>query len=85
MADGEVRVTLDDESLRRLAEAAKAAGRPVEGYAADLILVGLSVDDDWAADVAAVAEAERTGQWHTVEDAMAAFDEALEAHFKSKS
>jgi predicted transcriptional regulator len=84
MADGELTLKLDDETARRLQAAAEAAGRPVGDYAADLIAVGLEPDDDWAEDVRIAEEVDRTGVSYSLEEAMAHFDEAVEAHLAAK-
>lgn len=76
MADGELTLKLDDDTLRRLAEAAGAAGQAVEAYAADLIGSRLA-EDDFAEELARVAEFRRTGQSISVEEAMAHFDDEL--------
>jgi predicted transcriptional regulator len=78
MADGELTLKLDDETARRLKEAADAAGRPVEAYARDLIAEGLA-EDDWAEDVRIAAEYDRTGQSYSVEEALAVFEDELKA------
>jgi hypothetical protein len=84
MADGELTLKLDDGTLRRLSAAADAAGVPVESYTAELVAGLARSDDDWTADIAAVAEADRNGSWCSVEEAMAHFDAAVEARFATK-
>jgi predicted transcriptional regulator len=84
MADGELTLKLDDETARRLQAAADAAGRPVGAYAAELISEGLPLDDDWAEDVRIAEEVDRTGVFYTLEETMAHFDAALEAHLAKK-
>ena len=79
MADGEVRVTLDAETERRLKAAADAAGRSVDDYARDLIVEALD-EDDWAEDVRIAEEADRTGVSYSVEEGLAAFDAAVKSH-----
>jgi predicted transcriptional regulator len=78
MADGELTLKLDDETARRLQEAADAAGQSVGDYVQDLIRDGLG-DDDWAEDVRIADESERTGDWRSVEEAMAHFRSELHA------
>lgn len=80
MADGEVRVTLDTETERRLKAAALAVGRSVNDYARGLIVEGL---DDCAEDVRIAEETDRTGVSHSVEDAMAHFRAALHSQVKT--
>jgi len=81
MADGEVRVTLDAETERRLKAAADAAGRSVDEYARALIVEGLD-EDDWAEDDRIADDAERTGASHSVQEAMADFRAELHAQVK---
>jgi hypothetical protein len=83
MADGDLILKLDDETSRRLKEAAEAAGRPVSEYAAELIGVGLN--SDWTESIAALAEYDRTGVSYSLEEGMAAFDAAVEARFGQKA
>jgi hypothetical protein len=85
MADGELTVKLDLNERSRLKAAADAAGLPVEAYAAALIRQGLPPrEDDWAVDRAIADEADRTGSWLTVEEAMVEFDKAMAAHLSGK-
>ena len=49
MADGDLKLDLDADVRERLRVAAKAVGRSVEDYAANLIVLGL--DDDWAFNI----------------------------------
>ncbi|MFN3513785.1 MAG: hypothetical protein ACK41C_12105 [Phenylobacterium sp.] len=73
MADGELTLKLDDDTARRLQEAADAAGRPVADYAAGIIADSLDGDGHWLAAREAVAEFERTGESYDAETAMAEF------------
>jgi predicted transcriptional regulator len=77
MADGELTLKLDDETARRLQEAADAAGRPAADYARDLIADHLSTDENWAEDVRILEEYDRTGVSYSVEEGLAAFDAAV--------
>ena len=83
MADGELTLKLTDDTARRLRAAADEAGLSVESYAAGLIVHGLALGDDWIEDVARIEEAERTGEWLSVEEAMAHFDAALQARLEA--
>lgn len=78
MADGELTLKLDDETARRLQEAADAAGRPVADYAAGLISEGLEDDADWAESLRRLEEYDRTGESVPLEEAMAVFHDELE-------
>jgi hypothetical protein len=60
MADGGLKLELDEALGARLKAAADAAGRPVEAFAAELISGGL--DDDWAESYSRFAEYQRTGE-----------------------
>jgi predicted DNA-binding protein len=81
MADGEVTITLDAETERRLKEAADAAGRSVDDYVRDLIRDDLD-EDDWAEDARIAEQAERTGASHSVQEAMAHFRSELHGQVK---
>lgn len=77
MADGDLTLKLDDETVERLRAAADAVGRTVQDYAAGLISEGLEVD--WAEDLARIAEYDRTGESISVEEALDHFDRELES------
>ncbi|HEY3696740.1 hypothetical protein [Phenylobacterium sp.] len=76
MAEGELTLKLDNETARRLQEAADAAGVPVGDYAADLIADSLS--DDWGEDFRRLAEYDRTGEFMSVEEGVTFFRDELE-------
>jgi hypothetical protein len=78
MADGELRLTLDDEEMRRVQAAADAAGLPVEVYARRALVGGLRADR-WAESRRRIAEYQRTGESITIEEALAHFDRELDA------
>jgi len=71
MADGELTLKLDDETARRLQEAADAAGRPVADYAAGLIAGRLG--DSWAEALEAFQEFDRTGEDYDAATVMSEF------------
>lgn len=71
MADGELILKLDEDTARRLQAAADAVGLAVESYAAALISGGL--EDDWAEDVRAAQEYDRTGDYLSVEEGLTRF------------
>jgi predicted transcriptional regulator len=82
MADGELTLKLDDETARRLQEAADAAGRPVADYAADLLARTVEpYDTEWDEAFEALAEFDRTGESVSLDEALekarAALDEQL--------
>ena len=77
MADGELVLKLDDDTARRLQEAADAAGRPVSDYARDLIVARLP-PDDISEDLKIVEEYERTGKYYSVEETMTDFRRVLD-------
>jgi predicted transcriptional regulator len=81
MADGELTLKLDDETARRLKDAADAAGQSVGDYAGGLIRHSLE-DDDWAEDVRIAEEYDRTGVSYSVEQAMSHFRAALHKRVK---
>ena len=72
MADGEILVRLDGETARRLDTIARAAGRPVGAYVADLIADRLD-EDRFAEAHAALEEYERTGVGYDAKSEMAEF------------
>jgi len=76
MADGELILKLDDETARRLRDAADAAGRPVSDYAASLIADQL-LEHGWAEALDRLAEYDRTGESISVEEALQHFDATL--------
>lgn len=82
MADGEIKVTLDVQTERRLKAAADAAGLTVDAYARSLIVEGLD-DDAWQIDERIADEAERTGASHSVQEAMAYFRAELHSQVKT--
>lgn len=83
MADGELILKLDDETARRLQEAADAAGRSVGDYVQALIREDLD-DDDWAEDERIAEEYDRTGVSYSVEEGLAAFDAAVSRRLAPK-
>ena len=78
MADGEILVKLDDEMARRLDAIARAAGRPVGAYVADLIADRLD-EDRFTEAHAALDEYERTGVGYDAEAEMAEFVQRVAA------
>jgi hypothetical protein len=84
MADGEITLKLDDETVRRLKAAAEAVGLPVGDYAAGLISDRLDADDDWAEDVRIAEEYDRTGESYSVEEAAAHFRAELTAQLEKR-
>ena len=83
MADGEFVVKLDDATAVRLRAAADAAGQSVDDYAAEVLAEHVA-DEDIDEDLGILAEYERTGVSHSVEEGMAAFDGAVRRRFKTK-
>ncbi|WP_340644041.1 hypothetical protein [Phenylobacterium sp.] len=75
MADGELTLKLDDDTVRRLKAAADAAGRAVEDYAQTLIADGL--DDRWSESLRRLEEYDRTGESLSVQEALEHFDNRL--------
>jgi len=83
MADGEIRVKLDDATVQRLENVAEAAGQSVDEFVRNLIANRL--DDDWSEDLAALEEYDRTGVSYSVEEAMTHFRDALHEHVRKKA
>ena len=82
MADGGLKLELDEALGERLKAAADGDGRPVDAYAAELIAHGL--DDGRAEDVARYEAYQRTGDYIDAETAMRRFREAVPAGFRAK-
>lgn len=87
MADGELKISLDDETARRLKDAADAAGLSVGDYARDLIAESLcdDGDDDWSESIRALEEYDRTGESVSVEEAMKEFHAAVEERIAARA
>lgn len=83
MADGELRLKLDDETQRRLGEAAGAVGMSVEAYALGVLVDELD-SDPLSISQARLAEYRRTGESISVEEAMTYFDQEVEAALARK-
>ena len=81
MADGALTLILDDATAARLAEAAALAGQTPEAYAADRLAETLSppLAHDWTEANERLAEYDRTGEYVTLEDALASFHDEVEA------
>nr|WP_309606996.1 hypothetical protein [Phenylobacterium sp.] len=83
MADGDLTLKLDDETARRLKDAAEAAGQSVDDFLQVLIREGLaeaSQDDDWAEDIRILEDYDRTGVSYSVDEGLAVFDAAMKVH-----
>jgi hypothetical protein len=78
MADGELTLKLDDETLLRLKTEADAAGLSVADYARDLV-VGVLGEEDGAEDLRIAEECDRTGVSYTVDETAAYFHSELMA------
>lgn len=76
MADGELTLKLDDDTVRRLKAAAEAAGRPVADYAAELLSGALA--DRWSLSLRRLEEYDRTGEYVPLEEALTEFRVAVE-------
>lgn len=81
MADGALTLILDDATVARLAEAAALAGQTPEAYAADRLAETLSppLAYDWTEANERLTEYDRTGEYVTLEDALASFHDEVEA------
>ncbi|PZQ52089.1 MAG: hypothetical protein DI570_24645 [Phenylobacterium zucineum] len=77
MADGDVTVKLDAETRRRLEAAAGAAGVSVEDYVRGIIAEDIA-DDGLAVSRRRLAEYDRSGEFLSLNEAMAHFDHELE-------
>jgi len=77
MADDGLKLELNQALSERLKEAADAAGRPVDAFAAELIADGL--DGDWAESYARFAEYKRTGEYLDAPAVMETFRKTVAA------
>jgi hypothetical protein len=82
MADGGLKLELDENLSNRLIAAAEDAGRQVFDYAAELIDGAL--DDDWSETERRWAEYEKAGESVSVEEAMTRLRHGLKARFAAK-
>ena len=82
MADGGLKLELDEALTARLKAAADAAGRPIDAYAAELIADGL--DDGWSESYARYADYQRTGEYLDAEHEMKVFKQAVAERVRSK-
>ena len=82
MADGGLKLEIDEALAERLRSAAEASGESVEDFA--LQALRAAADEDWAEDYARVADYEATGRFIPADQAMAEFRAALEARFAKK-
>ena len=83
MVDGELTLKLDEEMRRRLADLAGLTGVSVETYGLEIMADDLE-HDGLAASRIRLAEYDRTGEYITVEEAMAHFDRAVEARLSER-
>ena len=83
MADGELRLKLDDETQRRLGENAGALGLSIEAYVLEMIAEDVEADP-LAVSIARLEEYDRTGEYISVEEALAHFDRELQAALARK-
>lgn len=80
MADGEIKVTLDTDTERRLRAVADAAGRSVDEYLKALIAEDLSFDG--MEDERIAKASDEAGDWRTAEEAVSHFRAALHERAK---
>ena len=83
MADGGLKLELDEALSDRLKAAAAALGRSVDDYAAELIADGL--DQDWAESYARFEDYERTGEFLDAGPALADFRRKVADRARAKS
>jgi hypothetical protein len=82
MADGGLKLELDEDLSTRVIAAAHEAGRPAAAYAAQLIDGAL--DDDRSETERRWEEYQRTGESVSVDEAMDALEARLKAGFAAK-
>jgi len=80
MADGGLKLELDEALSERLRAAAAAADRSIGDFAAQLISRGL--DDQWSEAISRLAEYDRTGEYVDADEALSAFRSAISARLR---
>ncbi|QUD89915.1 hypothetical protein [Phenylobacterium montanum] len=83
MADGGLKLELDEALGERLRRAAAAHGRSVDEYAAALIEDGL--DEHWAEAYRRFAEYKQTGQYLEAADCLREFQDTVAGRFRIES
>lgn len=83
MADGDLTLKLDEDTRKRLNQAADAAGVSMEDYVLGVIAEDLELEP-LAVSRQRLADYDRTGDYITLEEAMAHFDSELEARLARK-
>lgn len=82
MADGGLKIEIDDALAARLRVVAEAAGESVQDFA--LHALRAAADEDWAEDYARVAAYEVTGKSIPAGEFMAEFRAAVETRLAGK-
>ena len=83
MADGGLKLEIDEALAERLRVAAEASGESVQDFALQALRAATD-DEDWAEDYARVADYEATGRFVPAAEAMSEFRAAVEARFAKK-
>ncbi len=83
MADGGLKLELDEALSLRLKQAAEAHGRSVDDYAAELIADGL--DENWAEAYERFADYERTGEYLDAGPHLDSFRRAVADRVRTKN
>ena len=83
MADGGLKLELDEALSLRLKQAAEAHGRSVDDYAAELIADGL--DENWAEAYERFADYERTGEYLDAGSHLDSFRRAVADRVRTKN
>jgi predicted transcriptional regulator len=82
MADGGLKLELDEDLSSRLVAAAEVLGRPPAAYAAELI--GDALEDEWSEAERAWKEYQETGKSISLDEAMDRIESNLKARFAAK-
>ncbi len=82
MADGGLKLELDEALSNRLVAAAEASGKPPAAYAAELI--GEALEDEWSEAERRWIEHQKTGESISLDEAMDRLERNLEARFAAK-
>ena len=82
MADGGLKIELDEDLAQRVKDAAEAVGQSADQFANELI--AKSLDDGWAEARASLAEYDRTGEYVDADVALADFRKELERRLAAR-
>ncbi|MDQ0463176.1 plasmid stability protein [Caulobacter ginsengisoli] len=85
MADGEITLKLDAETVRKLQRAAAEAGVSMETKGAEILADGLADAEGWAIVAERLEEFDRTGEARPANEVLAEFRARIEARLAGRS